>query len=266
MNYGSLQLGAGKYVAIPVGEATHIIPGTNDFTIEAWVYPTDYAYTASIVSMDTPTTSGTGDWFFGIDNDAGGNLMFGINTTDNFSSTGQQVPLNQWSHVAVTRNGSTLDTWVNGVKSTASVTNTTNLSVDGELRIGRGRVTSSNYFKGWVAGVRIIVGEALFTGEFTPPTAPLTNTANTKFLLSSEYAADITDVSSYTKTLDKYNMSGMSTFNPWSEPTTVAGLTDWDTIKVGMYTTAIKILNIPDDPIVDETVIETELGFDSYTL
>lgn len=271
MNYSSIKLGINNYLAIPPGEASHLILGTSDFTIEAWVYLNldSYAGTNVVISMDNVSSSGTGDWFMGVDNDSGGNLMFGINTTDAFATTGQQVPLKEWVHVAATRIGNTFDTWVNGIKSTSSVSRTDDLSIDGEFRIGRGRATSSNYWRdGWIAGLRVIIGEALYTSEFTPSAVPLTATANTRFLLSPEYLNTLThtDISSYSKTFDAYGTVGMSTFNPWAEPSTVGSLADWNTIKAEMYKAASKTLSIPDDPIVDETVINTEFGFDSYTL
>lgn len=265
MNYGSLKLGAGKYVAIPTGQASHLVLGTNNFTIEAWVYPTDYSYTAAIVSMDTLSGT-TNSWYFGIDNDSGGNLMFGINSTDNFATTGQQVPLNQWSHVAVTKSAGVIDTWVNGVKSTASVTSSTDLSANGELRIGRGRSSSSNYFNGWIAGVRVIIGESLYTTSFTPPNAPLQNTANTALLLSSEYKTGVFDSSIYSKEFTKYSLDGMSTLNPWSTPQDYTDVDIWNTIESDLSLKAIKDLIIPDDPLVDFTIVRVDDGNDTYSI
>ena len=50
---------------------------------------------------------------------------------------------------------------------------------------------SGEYYKGNVADLRIVNGTAVYTSNFTPPTAPLTAITNTVFLLQSTDASII---------------------------------------------------------------------------
>jgi hypothetical protein len=96
--------------------------------------------------------------------------------------TASGVATSAWTHVAVTRDSSNvLRVFVNGVLSN-SVTTTysynSNSATIGE-RNGNGEP-----FLGYIAGFRLLIGTALYTASFTPPTAPLTAITNTSLLLN----------------------------------------------------------------------------------
>ncbi len=94
--------------------------------------------------------------------------------------------LNEWVHVALTRDGTTLRLFLNGVlqgSSTASLgTSNYPLNVAGD---STGRVG----VQGYVSDVRVIKGTAVYTSAFSPPTAPSTAITNTEALLSFTNAA-----------------------------------------------------------------------------
>ena len=75
------------------------------------------------------------------------------------------------------------------VDSTYSIGNNSS----GNLYIGT-RNGSGSYMNGYVSDVRVINGTALYTADFTPPTAPLTAITNTK-LLTCTNKNDIWDAS-----------------------------------------------------------------------
>jgi hypothetical protein len=159
--------------------------GMGNFTAEAWVYPTA-----------TPSSSFNGI----IDTRNGGGLAFGlfVSATATFqvymefcaggsnlvlTSAANVLRLNSWSHIAVTRSGTAVNVWVNGV-SVSSGTGGQNLS-DGYGMIGATNdSTSTNYFRGYISNVRLVKGTAVYTAAFTPPTAPLTAITNTSLLLN----------------------------------------------------------------------------------
>ena len=105
---------------------------------------------------------------------------------DTITSTGAFI-VNQWSHIAVVRtyvsSNTTVVIYVNGVaKATETFNNLTAQSNTSEaLTIG---FPGSLAYIGYLCDFRMVKGTAVYTGNFTPPTAPLTNITNTKLLLN----------------------------------------------------------------------------------
>jgi hypothetical protein len=102
--------GNNEYVNLPSG----IAAGLNDFTISAWVNPSQDTAWSRVFDFGT----GTGDYMFLTLNAGGGPLRFAITTSgaggeQQINGTGE-LPLNTWSHVAVTLAGSTGTLYVNG--------------------------------------------------------------------------------------------------------------------------------------------------------
>ena len=126
---------------------------------------------------------------------------------------GGSVILNAWNHVAVTMPsgalGSIMTLWVNGVSQgtvALDVAQTsTDFYVNGILYGG---------ILGYVSNVRYVRGIEVYTGTFTPPTRPLTDTQSagtnisaitagqTQLLLNTASAGTLlTDSSSYARTV-----------------------------------------------------------------
>jgi hypothetical protein len=108
--------GAGEYVSMPTG----IVSSLTDFTISAWVNPAATSTWSRVFDFGTGTTA---NMFLTVS--AGTAPRFAIT---NSGSGGEQrlnatsaLPLNTWSHLAVTLSGTTGTLYVNG---TAVATNT----------------------------------------------------------------------------------------------------------------------------------------------
>jgi hypothetical protein len=78
------------------------------------------------------------------------------------------VSLNTWAHIAVTRSGTSLRLFVNGVLD-GNVSNSQNFT-DTNITIGRG-VWASSEFEGYLDDFRVTKGYARYTSNFTPPTS-----------------------------------------------------------------------------------------------
>jgi len=189
--------------------------GTNNFTIECWFYPTSYSSAPGIIS-NILTAFTTDKWAVTLTNAgypqfwvydiSGGSVAFLTTTT--------AVTLNAWSHIAVTRNGSTFYLFLNGAQLTtgtsSSSLDTTNGATTSTIVIG-GEETSNAanpyMFSGYIDEVRITNGIARYTANFAVPTAPfpavssLTDPyfANVTLLLHADN--NTTDSSSYNYTL-----------------------------------------------------------------
>jgi hypothetical protein len=102
--------GNGEYVNLPSG----IVSGLHDFTISAWVNPSANTAWSRVFDFGT----GTNDYMFLTLSAGGGPLRFAITTSGNGAE--QQLnglgnlPLNTWSHLAVTLSGTTGTLYVNG--------------------------------------------------------------------------------------------------------------------------------------------------------
>jgi hypothetical protein len=169
--------GSTDYLTTPANTAFAF--GTGDFTIECWVY-TNSSATQRIVS--TGNLGGTPYEFVLVNTSSNVYVDFFDGTTDNTTGS-NYVTQNQWVHLAVTRQGTALKLFINGVVS-GSATNSVNLTAAGTLTIGRYGQAASGYFSGYISNLRIIKGTAVYTAAFTPPTAPLSVVANTVLLTS----------------------------------------------------------------------------------
>jgi len=87
---------------------------------------------------------------------------------------------NQWTHMAMTKSGTTVRAFVNGIKLWEATDNGT--TVIQNLIIGWGY--GSEYFPGYISDARFVNGSSIYTANFTPPTAPLTAITNTSLLLN----------------------------------------------------------------------------------
>ena len=87
--------------------------------------------------------------------------------------------LGAWNHVAFVRSSTTVTIYINGTSVTSGT-----VSQDfqtGLTNIGSAGGTQS-FFAGYLSDVRVVNGTAVYTSNFTPPSAPLTAIANTSLL------------------------------------------------------------------------------------
>jgi hypothetical protein len=108
---------------------------------------------------------------------------------------------NKWNHIAFVRNGTSLVLYLNGTSvATATSSESANDGVTCKFAVGRLGESASNTFKGWISNFRFVKGTAVYTGNFTPSTSPLTAITNTK-LLCCQDSTVTTENSGTSKTL-----------------------------------------------------------------
>lgn len=164
------------YAQSATGTATAF--SNNNFTIECWVYPTA-APTTSWTPIFSIGTSGGGKEIRVAQNINGAGLGFLVpdsgSTSDIYNGYGT-LPLYTWSHLALVKYSSTVALYRNGalvgIVGTAFTFNNT-----GYIYIGADPYASDGFFTGFISQFRITKNQALATGAFTPPTAPLTTTS-----------------------------------------------------------------------------------------
>jgi len=151
--------------------------GTQNFTIEAWVYCSSYSVNQQIIALDGGTTN---RWqlFVASTND----LVFRYSGSGSDITYATGLTADQWEHVAVVREGTGTNQtkiYLNGTQ-VAQGTVATTYATD-NFNIGTGRTPGAS-ITGYLSDVRVVIGTAVYTSNFTPPTAPLTAITNTAFL------------------------------------------------------------------------------------
>ena len=150
--------GTGDYLNLPSSQ--ELIMGTGDFTIEMWVYATTVTGNYYLANLGTETT---GRYQLIITN---GSLT--TNYYGNVSVTmGGTITINTWTHIAVSRSGSTISGFINGNLLGTTETNSSSIG-NGPLKIGSDSAGNNN-FNGYIDDLRITKGVARYTSSFTPP-------------------------------------------------------------------------------------------------
>jgi hypothetical protein len=230
--YGGSIYSGTKTDAITATSVASLNTLAGDFTLEAWVYPTDTSIT-NWGMMDTRASGGSASaWVWSlnsyISSPAGWVNAFYTGTQYTF---GTRIPSNTWSHVVLQRNGSTVRSFVNGVVDAITAT------VSGTITGGATTVAINNTKDSGLAGYgnigytsnfRFVNGTAVYaTTGFTPPTAPVTAITNTSLLLNYTNAG-IYDAAVQNNELTVGSAQASTTVAKWS-PTSMKfnGTTDY---------------------------------------
>lgn len=156
--------------------------GTGDFTVEWFQYQTagdasaqriftigSYPTQSIAVSQEGSFTSRTFYVWVSGANAIGPNLNLA----------------NAWNHFAICRSGTSLRIFRNGTQIGTTLSNSTNFNNTNQvLAIGNESSPSAiATFNGYITNFHWVKGTALYTANFTRPSAPITPVANTKLLL-----------------------------------------------------------------------------------
>tara|TARA_R100000808_G_C2147085_1_gene154994 strand:- start:411 stop:3014 length:2604 start_codon:yes stop_codon:yes gene_type:complete len=178
--------GTGDYLSLAASSDLNL---DADFTIEAWVYvdvdgwagtrqtllANNIGWTSNHAAISLMNSATTGE-----ENTI---ILYQDTTTIADSYPVTVKPSDGWTHIAITRSGTTIKIFKNGVQAgdiaTSSVTFTFGT---GETWIGQISFGTPEQLEGKVSNLRIVKGTALYTDNFIPPSAALTNVTNTKLL------------------------------------------------------------------------------------
>lgn len=144
--------------------------GTNDFTLQCWVYQTVYTGSGAIrryISMETGTNAI-------VIREEGGHIKaffrMGSSTVYQLDS-GTAPSVNTWMHLAVVRSSNTFTLYIDGI-STATMSNSGPIDLTGIVAtIGSDHAGGTETLTGYVDEVIFLNNTALWTSNFTPPNA-----------------------------------------------------------------------------------------------
>ena len=176
---GSVSFNDDDYLQI--ADSADIEIGSNDYTVEFWAifskktsstdyeeivnkgYPFQiYRYTANdLIALAVDSNTSTYD----------------INATFGTATRGD------WHHIAVSRSGNTTKAFLNGIQGLSSTSSTSINDTGSAFTIGAYADSLGSYkFRGVISNVRVVIGTALYTADFTPPTEELTIVDGTAIL------------------------------------------------------------------------------------
>lgn len=158
---GALELDGNDFLNVTATPELAI--GTQDFTLEMWVKrnggPNDKFYMFNVGGLQN------GAFAFYVQN---GYLEAAVYPTGYTSPTMDVAP-GVWTHVAVTRESGTIRIFADGNQVHSATDNSSIVNQD--LKIG-GQVWNqyNDNVGGFIDDVRLTIGEARYTANFTPPT------------------------------------------------------------------------------------------------
>ena len=163
----------------------NMFAGVTNFTVAAWIYWNGGAAWQRIFDFGNDTTN----YMFLTPNSGSGTLRFAITTNGGGAEQileTSPLPVSQWRHVAITRNGSTARLYTNGVLAVSGTVTITPASFNPALNnLGQSQYAGDPLFNGRLDNF-FIYNYALSDTEITrlmnnqppPPVMPTTLSAN----------------------------------------------------------------------------------------
>lgn len=160
--FGSTSLSFDGASALSFAAAPNLAMGAGDFTMETWAFQTARSAGSSLI------TASTGSGSSGIVMQVGATGLLTGSTASAGIGGGGAVPLNQWAHLAFSKNSGTLRMYINGAL-VATFADSNNYT-DQNLWIAEFG-TGSQKFTGFLDEIRLTPGVGRYPTAFTPPTA-----------------------------------------------------------------------------------------------
>ena len=202
-NKGAVEFSGDEYLSVPTDSSLQF--GTGDFTIEFWLYFISRDTNgSSLITNYNSYTSGSLAIFAGHSSSSSTKYQVAYNGSSfpNIVST-SNIIYNAWQHIALVRNSGTITLYINGVSEGTISGATASLNgVGSNWGIGTALDIVTTYSTiGSMADLRIVKGTAVYTTNFTPPTAPVGNT-NASLYLPMDNAGIFDKTGNHTLTLD----------------------------------------------------------------
>jgi len=193
--------GSGDYIS--VADFDELNFGTDNFTIDTWLYPQNVTSEQLIMGQRAGPGGETISFYIEIYN---GYVSFVVYSGTSYygSYRTATISINTWTHIALVRNGTTITMYKNGVASgsqtigTASVNNPSS-----PLIIGMDDYWDGHNYTGLIDEVRISKGIARWTSSFTPSTSAYTSDQYTKLLLHLNETSGTT-ITDFSKEITNY--------------------------------------------------------------
>ena len=201
---------------IAVSANTANAMGTGDWTAEAWIFLNVGGLTPFV--FDTlPTSSGSATGLRMRLNASNQLQLWQYGSAVLTSTT--TVAVGTWTHVALVKSSGTTTAYINGTASNTYSDSGNYICGTNRPMIGSDGYNngSENTLNGYISNLRLVKGTAVYTGNFTPSTTPLTAITNTSLLACQDNR--FKDNSSNNFTLTANGTPTVQRFNPFGTST-----------------------------------------------
>lgn len=149
------------------------------YTIEAWVYPLALSGNQYIYICNASNVASYGYIVLYFNGALAAFATRPATGGTEYLRSGGTVSNNQWCHIAVSVSSNVAKLFLNGTQVGADLNVAPNTFTPTGAGIGQNQngATGGTNFSGYIAGLRITQGQALASGNFTPPTAPVTTSS-----------------------------------------------------------------------------------------
>jgi len=213
--------GSSDYIS--VADSADFTMGSGDFTIQCWVYSTANSGSDQYILGQVPSTGAAASTSFQLYKKATTNVAecYVYIGGSKVATSTATIPVGQWTHLAMVRDGGTMRLYVNGSQDGTNATLSTSSIVDstGSFSVGRTGDYNGLYFAGYVSNVSVVKGTCLFPNgtTFTPSTTPLsTSTSGQSVLLCQANRFIDTNTATTAKTVTVGSTSSIQAFSPFN--------------------------------------------------
>lgn len=186
--------GTGDYLTVP--DSANWAFGSGAFTIDFWVRfnTVPAGFTALVTQFDAFNTDRS--WQIG---HTGSTNTFSFAVSNTGSSTADAISASwspstaTWYHIAIIRTGDSLKAFIDGTQvgstytlsAAYSLKDSAGLLVVGAQQSSGGSNTYQFFHDGWIEELRIVKGTAVWTSNFTPPSAEYVSPARRRIITVS---------------------------------------------------------------------------------
>lgn len=202
--------GTNNYLTIPSYDCFNF--GTEDFTIDCWVYITNTGSYFPLIEA-RPSASYS-NFICGLYYISGAFKLDFVVSSGRLTST-SSIQLNQWQHIAFIRTSGILKCFINGTLDATTYSYSSNISY-GRSSLYIGYNVDGNYLNGYIDELRVSKGIARWIENFTPPTEPYATDQYTKLLLhmtGTDATTAFIDSSDSPKTVTRYGDARLDAYN-----------------------------------------------------
>ena len=163
--------------------------GNGDFTIEGWYYfDGDNSSSVGLFQQEDGVNGPALGWWPA--NSNGFQLYYSYGTGTYAGTTNSGIRMFEWIHIAFVRSSGVIKVYVNGISSAGSISDSYNYS---STNFKIGQYYSTGYgMEGYISNFKVSLN-AIYTSNFTPPTALVTPTSGGSSAASTKVLVDFTN-------------------------------------------------------------------------